>query len=463
MKVNDISMGQKTDKRSEATDGSSASAISILKQISYLLQNSSGGTGTSGEVTQDIHDDLNCNANLQINDIDVSSGNPIPVDIGAGNLTVEQSDKTKLLGTMELSDGSAVIGKVTIDQTTDGTTNKVNAQNATHDNLNCNANMQISNTDVASTNPVFTTLEDGKNVTLGSKADNRSDKTDTTEITAMQVLKQISYMLQNPANISLGSSIPSGTNNIGDVDIVSLPSLPVGDNNIGNVDIASSIPSGTNNIGKVDIEHELPTGTKKIGSIDIANSIPAGDNNIGNVDLASSIPAGTNVIGKAVISDAAGNAVTVTNNKLAVDISGATIEATITEVGLKAGTNNIGDVDIASSLPSGDNNIGNVDIVTIASGQNIKPSTTPAVYNVTCTNADTEYSQALPSNCKSFIIGLKSKLDNVTWVLKFAAGGTEFSLNGTESYSQDNVLFSSQTLYFESNVAGEIIQIIALS
>jgi hypothetical protein len=65
-------------------------------------------------------------------------------------------------------------------------------------------------------------------------------------------------------------SIPSGTNNIGDVDVLTLPSIPAGNNNIGDVDIAS-IAAGDNNIGNVDVV-TLP-------------SIPAGTNNIGDVDV----------------------------------------------------------------------------------------------------------------------------------------------------------------------------------
>lgn len=43
-------------------------------------------------------------------------------------------------------------------------------------------------------------------------------------------------------------ALPAGTNNIGDVDVLS---IAAGDNNIGNVDLASAIPAGTNLIGKV--------------------------------------------------------------------------------------------------------------------------------------------------------------------------------------------------------------------
>lgn len=47
-------------------------------------------------------------------------------------------------------------------------------------------------------------------------------------------------------------ALPAGTNNIGDVDILS---IAAGDNNIGNVDVVTlpAIPAGTNNIGDVDV------------------------------------------------------------------------------------------------------------------------------------------------------------------------------------------------------------------
>lgn len=79
----------------------------------------------------------------------------------------------------------------------------------------------------------------------------------------------------------LVESIAAGDNNIGNVDVVTLPALPAGTNNIGDVDVLTlpALPAGTNNIGDVDIL-----------------SIAAGDNNIGNVDVAS-IAAGTATIG----------------------------------------------------------------------------------------------------------------------------------------------------------------------
>lgn len=106
-------------------------------------------------------------------------------------------------------------------------------------------------------------------------------------------------------NVTISSALPAGTNNIGDVDVVSLPALPAGTNNIGDVDVVSlpALPAGTNNIGDVDVASlpELPAGTNNIGDVDVASlpSLPAGTNNIGDVDVLTlpALPAGSNTIG----------------------------------------------------------------------------------------------------------------------------------------------------------------------
>ena len=66
-------------------------------------------------------------------------------------------------------------------------------------------------------------------------------------------------------------SIAAGDNNIGNVDVVTLPALPAGTNNIGDVDVLTlpSLPAGTNNIGDVDVLTlpSLPTGSNTIGAV----------------------------------------------------------------------------------------------------------------------------------------------------------------------------------------------------
>lgn len=58
------------------------------------------------------------------------------------------------------------------------------------------------------------------------------------------------------------ANLAAGTNNIGDVDVLSLPALPAGTNNIGDVDVLTlpAIPTGTNSIGRVNPEPQTANG-----------------------------------------------------------------------------------------------------------------------------------------------------------------------------------------------------------
>lgn len=160
-------------------------------------------------------------------------------------------------------------------------------------------------------------------------------------------------------------ALPTGDNNIGNVDVVSsaLPSgaateatltsikdtagikkitdpLPAGTNNIGDVDIASAIPAGSNVIGKVGIDQTTPGVTN---GVQVITAIPAGDNNIGNVDVVSSaLPAGAATAAK--------------QDTIIGAVDG--LENLITAI---RDTNGI--KKIADALPAGDNNIGNIDVV----------------------------------------------------------------------------------------------------
>ncbi|MBS7622809.1 hypothetical protein KEJ39_03935 [Candidatus Bathyarchaeota archaeon] len=95
-----------------------------------------------------------------------------------------------------------------------------------------------------------------------------------------------------------------------------------------------------------------------------------------------------------------------------------------------------------------------------------KKSTSANIYNVTMTNADTEYSQALPSNCKKFLIHTR---DGTSFRLAFVTGKvatpTEpyFTIPASQSYYEDFIEPSSLTLYFACGTAGKTVEIIAWS
>lgn len=136
------------------------------------------------------------------------------------------------------------------------------------------------------------------------------------------------------------ANLAAGTNNIGDVDVLSLPALAAGTNNIGDVDVltvngvAPAFGTGLRGatVQRVTIATDdsvpvtgtfwqatqpvsgtvtanLAAGTNNIGDIDIL-SIAAGDNNIGNVDVVTlpnvTLAAGTNT--NEVVGDAAHDA-----------------------------------------------------------------------------------------------------------------------------------------------------------
>jgi hypothetical protein len=83
------------------------------------------------------------------------------LEIGAVEIKNATDDTRAIVGlnglhvdVRNIEAGTNIIGKVGIDQTTDGTTNKVQARNSTHDNFNANVNLQVNDVDVSSTNAV---------------------------------------------------------------------------------------------------------------------------------------------------------------------------------------------------------------------------------------------------------------------------------------------------------------------
>jgi hypothetical protein len=113
-------------------------------------------------------------------------------------------------------------------------------------------------------------------------------------------------------------------------------------------------------------------------------------------------------------------------------------------------------VDIVAALPAGDNNIGIVDT----------PIATPTIYNKTLASADTEYSQALPSNIRYFEFQCLTAYD-VRFAFESGKVATPTSpymtLKGNGYYysPQINQGASPSTIYLASSEAGVEVQILA--
>lgn len=125
-----------------------------------------------------------------------------------------------------------------------------------------------------------------------------------------------------PQSFHLESVLPAGDNNIGNVDVVTLPSIPAGTNNIGDVDVLTlpALSAGTNNIGDVDVLTLPP--------------LPAGTNNIGDVDVLTlpALTTGDNTVGRVKITDGTDVALVSAAGALIVDGSGITqpVSGTVT-------------------------------------------------------------------------------------------------------------------------------------
>lgn len=92
-----------------------------------------------------------------------------------------------------------------------------------------------------------------------------------------------------------------------DVDVTRLPALPAGTNNIGDVDILS-IAAGDNNIGNVDVVTlpALPAGTNNIGDVDVLSVVPGTSaTSLGKAEDAAHTTADTGVLALAVRRDTA--------------------------------------------------------------------------------------------------------------------------------------------------------------
>ena len=146
--------------------------------------------------------------------------------------------------------------------------------------------------------------------------------------------------------------------------------------NAGLTELAAAIDTEL----QVDVVGALPAGTNNIGDVDVLSVVPGtGATNLGKAIDTATGATDTGVLSLATRDDALSALTPVEgdNIQLRVDANGAlwvipsgtvTVSGTVT-ANLAAGTNNVGDVDVLS-IAAGDNNIGNVDIVSLPASTN---------------------------------------------------------------------------------------------
>lgn len=144
--------------------------------------------------------------------------------------------------------------------------------------------------DNAGTFAVQATQADGANSTLGSKGDAKSTATDTTAISAMSVLKQISASVQAPPSQAVTNAGTFATQ----VDGAALTSLQLIDDGVYTDDTSTHATGTSKGYGM------MAAATPTDGSVD-ANDIGmvamTTDRKL-HVSVRDALPAGTNAIGK---------------------------------------------------------------------------------------------------------------------------------------------------------------------
>lgn len=89
--------------------------------------------------------------------------------------------------------------------------------------------------------------------------------------------------------------------------------------------------------------------------------------------------------------------------------------------------------------------------------------TNPAIYNLTMTLANREYSQVLPANTKRFLIQTRDQTAfRLAFATGFVAAPTEPYLTvTTQPYEEKDIKPSQLTLYFASGVTDKVVEIVA--
>ncbi|MDO8704072.1 MAG: hypothetical protein Q7J84_03920 [Sulfuricaulis sp.] len=141
-------------------------------------------------------------------------------------------------------------------------------------------------------------------------------------------------------------------------------------------------------------------------------------------------------------------------------------KSTIAKLAANSGVD-IGDVDVLS-IAAGTNLIGKVGIDQTTPGTTNKViadpvAATPTPYNLTLTNADTEYSQAMPANCRKFWFQCRSAVDvRYAYVTgKVAASTAPFITMKAGGYAESPAIAQGaapSTIYLASAIAGVVIE-----
>lgn len=183
--------------------------------------------------------------------IDAAGGDNVAISDGVDTLVINPDGSINVVNTSGLTDAQLRASPVPISGTVTANLGTIAgvATSAKQDLLL--AELQLK-ADLTETQPISAASLPLPSGAATSALQSTQDTSINTLLKPASTLAAVTLVSTVSAVTAITNALPAGTNNIGDVDVLSLPAIPAGNNNIGDVDIAS-IAAGDNNIGNVDI------------------------------------------------------------------------------------------------------------------------------------------------------------------------------------------------------------------
>lgn len=348
--------------------GGNLATLSALSKAEDAAHNS-GDTGIQALAVRNDSDTSLCGTTGDYTPLQVDSSGYLKVNIKAGAGSGGTASTDDAAFTAGSGSGTPIMGFATSDTVDAGDVGVLAMDTARNlkvsieaDNVGIGGGTQYTEDDAAAANPVGTmgmavradslgavTSTNGDNIAL--RATNNGElyvkQTDAVPVTDNGATLSVddgggAITVDNAGTfaVQVSSAIPAGTNNIGDVDVVTVPA-PL--NVIGGGTEASAlrVTIANNSTGLVSVDDgggsitvdsaSLTTIAGAVSGsemqVDVVGALPAGTNNIGDVDVLS-IAAGTNVIGDVGISGARTSGGTTLYKNIDVDESEDQVKGT---------------------------------------------------------------------------------------------------------------------------------------
>lgn len=243
------------------------------------------------DVIQSTHDNLNANANIQVNNIDVSNANPVPISDAGGSITIDGTVSATQSGTWNINNISGTISLPTgaaTESTLSSIDTEVTSIDAKTPSLGQTLMALSTPVVIASDQSAVPISDDGGSITV--------DGTVAATQSGTWNINNISGTISLPTGAATLTEQQSQTTLLGTIDADTSTIAGAVSGTEMQVDIVAPLPAGSNTIGAVtqasapwDIQGELTAGSAVTGTNPI---LVGGEDPSGNLTRLQTAPDG---------------------------------------------------------------------------------------------------------------------------------------------------------------------------